>query len=279
MSTLSGRVALVTGAASGIGLGIATAFLQAGARVALTDVDMAALNAAMAGLPEYGDRSVAIALDVTSPDQWESAANAAEDTLGPMEVLVNNAGIGALGSTVEAMDDAFWNRAMAINVTGALNGMRTCVPRIRKHGRGGHVITTASMAGIGIPLSGGAAYCAGKSAVVAMSEVLELEVADDNIRVAVLCPGVVKTELWRTTRTMLDLPPLDAPPAASMALSASPLAMDPLTVGRRVVAAIDEGEFYIITHPEMTDAIETRTRRLMSGFASAERWFAGHAGN
>jgi NAD(P)-dependent dehydrogenase (short-subunit alcohol dehydrogenase family) len=270
MASLSGRVAFITGGASGIGFGIAAALANAGAKIVLTDQNEAALRVAAERLSARGATVTAERLEITDAAQWERALDVAERTCGPIEILCNNAGVSALGVSIEQISPAFWDRVIAINLTGIFTGLHAALPRMRAHGRGGHIVNTSSLAGIGLTGPGTAAYAVTKCGVVALSEVLKQELEADRIGVSVLCPGPVRTELWRSSREVLGLPPLEAPPAASRQGSASPTAMDPLLVGQQVVEAILNGEFYVITHPEFRSAVVHRHAQLMAAFDRAE---------
>jgi NAD(P)-dependent dehydrogenase (short-subunit alcohol dehydrogenase family) len=186
---LAGQTAAITGGARGIGRVTALAFVRQGMKVAIGDVD---LPAALETAAELGDSAVGLPLDVTDRASFAAFADATEEQLGPLDVLINNAGIMPLGSFLEE-DDATAQRILDINVLGVIIGMKVALPRMRARGRG-HVINIASQAGkYGIP--GGATYCASKAAVINLSRAVRKELRGSGVEISVISPVAVNTEL------------------------------------------------------------------------------------
>src|SRR5215470_968142 len=196
MKDLRGRVAFITGGASGIGLGIARAFVDAGMQAVLADLRQDHIDDALAQFTRRGQsKSVhAIHLDVTDRAAMAGAADETERVFGKLHVLVNNAGVGIQGP-FNGVTYADWDFGMAVNLGGVINGLQTFLPRIRAHGEGGHIVNTASLAAL-VPMPAQfVIYVAAKAAVVAISETIRGELARENIGVSVLCPGPIRTNI------------------------------------------------------------------------------------
>ena len=266
---LSGKVAFVTGSAGGIGLGIARACAEAGMKIVLSDIDGPALEESAAELAkDTGAEVIAVPLDVTDRDGWARAAREVPAALGPVQLLVNNAGVSTLGLRFDEVGPELWDRVININLTGVYNGVHYFLDGMRTAG-GGHIVNTSSMGGLmGVPAL--APYSASKFAVVGLSEVLSADLAEWGIGVSVLCPGGVRSRLWRTSRAVRGLPDTDIPPSDASGQSAGPDGMDPYEVGRRVLDAVSADELYIITHPEFRQYVTQRHERMMHGFDRAE---------
>jgi NAD(P)-dependent dehydrogenase (short-subunit alcohol dehydrogenase family) len=270
MRDFHGRTAFITGAASGIGLGMAQAFAAEGMKLALADIDADRLAEATKPLIDQGTEVLTLALDVADRGAWADAAARAEAVLGPIALLCNNAGVSAPGRNIGDVDGAFWDRCVGINLTGVFNGCSVFVPRMRECGRDGHIVNTASMSGL-IATAGQAVYNATKFAVVALSETLAQELAPAGIGVSVLCPGPVRSLLWRSSRAAQGLPDIDTPPPQALAGgSAAPHALDPAMVGRLVVAAIKAQQLHVLTHPERWPLVADRSARLEASFRWSE---------
>jgi NAD(P)-dependent dehydrogenase (short-subunit alcohol dehydrogenase family) len=195
MDNFEGKTAVVTGAASGLGLALASRLADLGARIVLADRDVAALATARDDLVASGAEAVAAATDVARPESVDRLADTAEAAFGHVHLLANNAGILRPGSTWEQpIED--WEAVFGVNVYGIVHGLRTFVPRMLAHGEPCHVLNTASVGGL-LASPYMAAYIASKHAAVAISECLALEVADSPMGVTVLCPGGVATSIYR----------------------------------------------------------------------------------
>ena len=264
---LAGRVAFVTGGASGIGLGMAQAFLAAGMKVAIADINQAALAEAAAG-PAHG--ALPVVLDVTQPASWQAALDAVEARLGPVFLLCNNAGLGqgrrADGGPVllEAMPEEVWRLVIDTNLHGTYLGIRAAVPRMLAAGQGGQVVNTASMAGLIAP-AGLSAYAASKYAVVGLSESLRAELAPQGIGVSVLCPGAVSTNFYVTSAERREAVMGNAP-AFAPGRTDSAARMDPRSVGEHVVRGVRANQLYIVTHPEYLPLVEARFAAIRRAF-------------
>jgi NAD(P)-dependent dehydrogenase (short-subunit alcohol dehydrogenase family) len=256
MERIEGRTALVTGAASGIGLSIATALLHAGARVVLTDAGDAALQRACARL---GDSARPHQLDVTDRAGWQRARRFAEDTFGPVEILVNNAGVGPDWLELADMPVEHFDRLVGIMLTGVFNGISTFGPAIRSLGEG-HIVNTASMVAL-TPMARQGAYVAAKCGVVGLSEVLRAEMEPYGVGVSVLCPARVRTNLLAGA----------GPPHGPMDGG-----MDPDRVAGLVLDGIRRDEFYVITHPEHGGFVKDRSAALLHAFERAQVRDDGH---
>src|SRR5476651_1447619 len=218
MQDLSGKVAFITGGASGIGLSMAQAFGAEGMAVMLADIEEAALERALAALRKRQIRAEGVVADVASRASVQTAAAAALAAFGKVHVVCNNAGIGAGGpfGTVAPSD---WDWVIDVNLKGVVYGMEAFAPLIEQHGEGGHFVNTASLAGMVSP-AGMEPYCATKFAAVAMSEGWAEQLAPKNIGVSVLCPGFVRTRINESRRNRQAAygpderapPPPDAPP-------------------------------------------------------------------
>src|SRR5215472_2514100 len=201
MKDLRGRVAFITGGASGIGLGIAGACVDAGMHAVLADLRQDHIDEALAGFARRGQsKSVhAIRLDVTDRTAMAAAADETERVFGKVHVLVNNAGVGITGPFT-SITYADWDFGLAVNLGGVINGLQTFLPRIRAHGEGGHVVNTASLAAL-VPMPAAfVTYVTAKAAVVAISETIRGELMQENIGVSVLCPGPVRTNIREVTK-------------------------------------------------------------------------------
>jgi NAD(P)-dependent dehydrogenase (short-subunit alcohol dehydrogenase family) len=266
MDELAGKVAFITGSAGGIGLGIARAFAHAGMKIVLSDVDEITLGQSAAELKETGAEVIAVPLDVTDRDGWARAARDVPAAMGPVQLLVNNAGVSTNGMLFDEISPELWDRVLSINLTGVYNGVHYFLDGMRAAG-GGHIVNTSSMGGmLGIP--GLSPYCATKFGVVGLSESLRAELAGHGIGVSVLCPGGVRSRLWRTSRAVRGLPDTDIPPDDISGQSAR-ATTTPDEVGRRVLDAVIADELYIFTHPEFREAITQRNGQLLRGFDRA----------
>jgi NAD(P)-dependent dehydrogenase (short-subunit alcohol dehydrogenase family) len=197
MTDISGRTAFITGGANGIGLGIARALASAGARIALADLDEAGLEAAKRELSAT-TKTETVVLDVRDREGFARAADDMEARLGPISLLFNNAGVAGAAPAAR-MDYATWDWGIGINLGGVINGIQTFLPRMVANSRGGHIVNTASGAGL-VPTTAGVLYTTAKYAVVGMSEALRRELASSGIGVSVLCPGPVATDIVRRSR-------------------------------------------------------------------------------
>jgi NAD(P)-dependent dehydrogenase (short-subunit alcohol dehydrogenase family) len=267
------RNAFVTGGASGIGLALSQALAEAGANVAIADVNPARLDEATTMIGNMGVRVCGIHLDVTDREAYARAADAAERAIGPIHLLCNNAGVGFLGPIKHA-SYADWDWVLGVNLGGTVNGVQTILPRILAHGEGGHIVSTASAAGLfGSTFAG--IYVAAKMAVVGFMEVLRDELASDGIGVSVLCPHLVRTHIYEHA----DLRPeryantaeMPLPPGFSDKLrAANDCGMDPAEVASQVIAAIRANRLYVITHPELRQPIEQRYRAMLASIATGD---------
>ncbi|MFW6093280.1 MAG: SDR family NAD(P)-dependent oxidoreductase [Pseudomonadota bacterium] len=287
MKDVAGKIAFVTGGASGLGLAMARAFSAAGMNVALADIEAGALERAAADLESGGGRVLALPLDVTDRAAMERAADATEEAFGKVHVVCNNAGV-AVGGPVDRMSYADWDWVLGVNVNGVINGVQTFTPRMAAHGDGGHFVNTASMAGH-IATPGLSVYSTSKFAVVGLSEAMRRDLAPQGIGVSVLCPGVVRTNIFDSGR---NRPPhlaaaentagavlLDDVPEAEREAGLQALldgALDPALVGDMVLHAIRHDELYIFSHPEMREYVERRSQEILGAM---DRWAAYRNGH
>jgi len=268
MKDLKEKVAFITGGASGIGLGIAGAFLDAGMRAVLADLRQDHIDEAMAEFTRRGhSKNVhAIRLDVTDRDAMAAAADKTERVFGKVHVLVNNAGVGITGPFA-GITYADWDFGLAVNLGGVINGLQTFLPRIRAHGEGGHIVSTASLAAL-VPMPAAfVTYVAAKAAVVAISETIRGDLAPEGIGVSVLCPGPVKTNIGEVAKNRpAKFGVGDAFRQAEQAGAGVvfPSMMEPAEVGALVLKAIRDNELYIITHGEWRPMAETRHAALIA---------------
>jgi NAD(P)-dependent dehydrogenase (short-subunit alcohol dehydrogenase family) len=275
MKDFAGKVAVVTGAASGIGLGLARTFVRAGMSVAMCDIRKDRLEEAIVGVRPLGQgRVIAVEADVSDAGSVERAADTVEREFGKIHIVCNNAGVVLRGTRMEAIDDPTWDWLLGANLYGVIHGIRSFVPRIRAHGEAGHIVNTASMAGLHVGNRQTGAYAASKHAVVALSEALAQDLTQTNIGVSVLTPAAVATEIYTSSaayRGDLGGPNLypDTPPEIAAGLH-------PDQIGRRVLDGIRAEQFYLITHPETRSWVEERHAKLMAAYDFADRWKKDH---
>ncbi len=276
MEQVEGRVAFITGGASGIGLGMAKAFTKAGMNVVLADVRDDHIEQARAWFLDAGlhDSVHLLKLDITDREAYASAADEAERVFGKVHVLCNNAGIGIASPVAEA-SYADWDWGIDVNLNGVFNGVHTLLPRIRAHGEGGHIVNTASMGGI-LQYSRAGVYVTTKFAVVGLSEALHAELIDENIGVSAFCPGGVRTNIREYEKTrpgrFAAEPATPGKAAAVPAFTPSEEVMktlgrmswEPEQVGEMVLNGIRSNALYIFTSPEFRPGIEERFQAILA---------------
>lgn len=266
MQDLQGKVAVVTGAGSGIGEGIARAAADAGMRVVVADIDTAGAEAVAS---DIGETAVACPVDVSSLASVEALRDFALERFGAVHLVCNNAGVWIGAHMVEA-DIRDWQFLINVNLYGVIHGVKAFLPLLVEQGEG-HIVNTASMGGlISGPPEG--LYTTTKFAVVGLSESLLMEVADKGVGVSVLCPGLVDTKL--TTKSF-EVRPQELDPGIDHGQPAPDTAsgISPLRVGEQVMDAVREGGFYIITHDDYRDVIAMRHQGILDALdAHAARY-------
>lgn len=276
MQELAGKVAFVTGAASGIGLGIATALAQSGVKVMMSDIDGPGLEAEVAKLKATNADVEGFRADVSLKAQLQAAAQATLARFGGAHILVNNAGVGGGGGYRE-WDDASWDWVIGVNLMSVVWGIEIFGPLIENSiaatGGRGHIVSTASMAGLVAAVAPG--YNVTKYGVVALSEGLRPALAERGIGVSVLCPGFIRTRIMESARAIPDrlagrvaLPDPAALPSdfAKVAIAAIENGIDPLYVGELVVEGIVEDWPYIFTDTDFEGAVDARFAQIKAGF-------------
>ncbi len=273
MQDFKGKAAIVTGAASGIGLGIARALASAGMNIMLADLRPEPLEAARQAIAAMGVRAEAVTIDVSDPASVAAAGAAAADAFGALHVAVNNAGVAMHGTPIETVTLEEWAWVMGVNINGVINGIRTFVPMIRAHGQGGHVVNTGSVSSLFVREGRNqGAYAMTKYAVLALSEALEQEVKGAGIGVSVLCPGGVTTAIFDSAATRPDRfgGAYSRPAQEALKSVFSTGALHPDVVGRRVLQAIRDEEFYVLTHTSERAVITARLDRIKAAFDRAD---------
>jgi len=256
MSDFENRVAVITGGAAGIGRAMAHAFASRGAHLVLADIDEPALADAEAEFSGRGTEVLTVPTDVRERDSVFALADATYRAFGRAHIVCNNAGITAVGSVVGA-DPLDWQTTMGINFWGVVHGVDAFVPRLLEQSDGGHVVNTASMAGL-TGMLGLGMYCASKFAVVGLTESLYRELRGRGVGVSVLCPMVVDTNLGMNSRRMLRKAAPE-PGAGQGLLKGSVIPVE--DVATRVVRAIERKDLYIFTHPEQREFLRRRANR------------------
>ncbi len=263
MKDLEGKVAFITGGATGLGLAMAKSFASAGMKIVLTDIEQDTLDEAVASFKDSNTPVHGIIVDVTDREGMARAADEAEEKFGPVHVVCNNAGV-ATGGSMDTVTYEDWDWVLGVNIGGVVNGIQTFVQRMIDHGEGGHFVNTASLAGF--IASAGAMYSTSKFAVVGMSEHLRNDLEPHGIGVSVLCPGFVKTRIHEADRnrpdefaTERELDDEELAVSGAMVNSG----IEPEVVGECVLEGVRNNQLYLFTHPEMADVIKIRFDQVL----------------
>jgi len=288
MQDLKGKHAFVTGAASGIGLGIAKAFAKVGAKVSIVDLRQKAIDEVLPWFKERGYEAQGIALDVTNREGYVAAADKAEEGFGPIHVLINNAGVEVpmvplWQSTYDDVDFI-----TGVNIKGAINGIITIVPRMLKHGEPSHVVTTSSQSGLSV-VPGATLYNLTKAAVAAMMETLASDLQGTNVNASAFCPGPVQGNLSVTSQEVRpdslsqkavvaprEVAPPPPPPTTGSAPTDGFVAPKMPDFSKATIPAEDAGDIvvrgilrndlYIFTHPEFAPGIEAKYKAMLRAY-------------
>lgn len=279
MKELQGRVAVVTGAGSGMGLAFATRFAAEGMKVVLADIETAALDGALSELRAAGHDVYGVRTDVSSLESIQQLAGAAVDTYGKVHLVCNNAGVeGYLGGAIWEATEKDWQWTLGTNLMSVIYGLRTFVPLLLSHGEEGHVVNTCSMTAV---VRAGNMYGVAKHAILALSEVLygDLVAAGAPIGVTALCPGIVATRLFQGSRnrpaalrnegqTVDQTKGTEVRERMHAVLSGG---MPPSEVADQLVAAIRAGQLYLLTDHDWDDRIRERNANILAGTNPAVR--------
>jgi NAD(P)-dependent dehydrogenase (short-subunit alcohol dehydrogenase family) len=273
MEDFEGKVAVITGAAGGIGFALAQRFGREGMKLVLGDVETPALDAALAKLHDAGFDAIGVRTDVSKPEQVEALAQRALDAYGGVHIVCNNAGVigGAVGPGGILWEATLkdWQWMLGVNLWGVIHGVHTFVPILLRQDEPAHIVNTGSIAGLELA---NAAYGVTKHAIVALSESLyvQLKQRGSKVGVSVLCPGPVNTRIFEGDRNRLaELQNEVEPPPEAMGVR--PLeqmrlvGMDPALVAEMTLQAIREERLYVITHPETVERVRSRMQTIVEG--------------
>ncbi|KPL67562.1 C alpha-dehydrogenase [Erythrobacter sp. SG61-1L] len=269
MKEVRGKTAFITGGASGMGLGMAKAFAEAGMKVVIADIRQQALDEAMAEFAHTNFAVHPIRLDVTDRDGWSKAAEEAEAIFGHIHVLALNAGVGIAGPMATSTFKD-WDFNIQVNIYGVVNGLVTFLPRMQAHGEECHIVATSSTGGFSAVGTAGL-YCTAKFAISGMMEALATELEGTPIGVSCFYPGPVQTNLGATTGEVrpehLQNEPQpevgpDGRPPRNFTFDPS-VFMSKEEVGKRVLRGIRRGDLFIMTHPEFAPGIKARNDALL----------------
>ncbi|MES2174923.1 MAG: SDR family NAD(P)-dependent oxidoreductase [Pseudomonadota bacterium] len=273
MTQVAGRTAFITGGGSGVALGQAKVFAQAGCKVAIADIRQDHLDEAMAWFDGRGHDVMAVKLDITDRDAYARAADAVEAKLGPVELLFNTAGVSIFGPLQNATYDD-WDWQLDVNLKGVINGIQTFVPRMIARGKGGHIVNTASMSAF-VALKGTGIYCTSKMAIRGLSECLALDLADHGIGVSMLCPGAVNSNIHEAVLTrpahLQKTGYYGADPDVMAHLKqVIAIGMEPEVLAQYVLKGVEADQLYILPYPEFRGTLEDIHERVMAAVARPE---------
>ncbi len=261
MKEFKGKVAVVTGAASGIGRCLALEFARRGCSVVLADIEQSSLQAVEREAQALGAATLAHRVDVANRGAMRAMADAAYEKFGAVHILCNNAGV-AVGGPLESARYEDWQWVMAVNLWGVVHGLDAFLPRMIAQQSGGHIVNTASMAGL-IASKGLGIYNTSKYAVVGLSETLAKELRDHAIGVSVLCPMGVTTRITDSER---NRPPRQQRNVTRDVPQLLGNYLKPEEVARRVLTAMEAEDLYVLTHAESEEFVERRFQRIRKAF-------------
>ena len=282
MENLQGQVAFVTGAASGIGLGIAKACGRAGMKVVIADVRRAAIDSVLPFFEKRGWPVYGIELDVTDRDAYAKAADEVEGVFGNIHVLVSNAGVEIPMVPIWECDYKDIDFITGVNFTGVLNGLKTMIPRMLKHGEPSHVVSTASQSGVSV-IRGNTMYCSTKAGVIGMMETVASDLQGTNVGASAFIPGPIRSNFKTTSIEVRPEQYKVGGVAAPLNKSAMPpmpklpdgvelpdMHMEAVEAGERVVRGIRRSDLYIVTHNEFVPGVKARTDALLRAYPDVE---------
>lgn len=270
MKEFGNRVAVLTGSASGIGFETARAFAALGMRVVLIDKRADAVEAAAAAIAAGGARASGMAVDVADPHAVEDAARHILADFGGVDLLMNNAAVFLRGGDIATYSDDVWRWLIDVNLFGPIHCVRSFLPQMQAHGRGGHIVNTSSISGFVVRDRQNGAYAATKSALVSYSEALRFDLEGSSIGVSVVLPGAVASDFYLSSaahRGELGGPNLfpTTPPDTAAG-------MTPAEVAQRIVDGVRANRFFIATHGNTRTMVEERHEELMAAYDAAAEW-------
>ncbi len=273
MTQVAGKVAFITGGGSGVGFGQASVFAAAGCKVAIADIRQDHLDEARRHLEEAGREVLTVKLDITDRKAYRRAADKVEKTLGPVQLLFNTAGVSQFGPMQDATFED-WEWQINVNLWGMINGIQTFLPRMLERGDDCHIVNTASMSAfISLPRTG--LYCTTKMAVRGLTECLSMDLEDTRVRVSLLCPGAVNSNIHESVLTRpkhLEKTGYYGadPEVFSWLKKVIEVGMEPETLAAYVLKGVEEDALYILPYPEFRETLNTVHSRIMAALANPE---------